>query len=190
MNDLTYFETIKCEDEEVFNLHYHNQRISRTIGMNINLQEYIYPPNNKLLKCKVIYDQDGIINIEYLPYKERDINSFKIIIDNQIEYKFKSIDRKNIDKLYNKKVNCNEIIIIKNGYITDTSIANIAIFENGIWLTPKKPLLQWTTLDRLIDLDYIKQSNITLKQLQQTSKIALMNAMIGFKVIENFIIKI
>ncbi|MEA2018154.1 MAG: aminotransferase class IV family protein, partial [Campylobacterota bacterium] len=179
-----FFETIKCENGEVFNLSYHNKRIARTIGININLQEYIYPPTNKLLKCKVIYNQENILSIKFTPYKYKNIKSFKIIQDDTIDYRYKSLNRKDIDKLYEKKENCDEIIIVKNGYITDTSIANIAILENGVWLTPKQPLLQGTTIDRLIQNNNIKQSDITLDQLLQSPKIALMNAMIGFKVIE------
>ena len=191
MNKLEeFFETVKCKDEEVFNLNYHNQRISRTIGMNIDLQEYIYPPNDQLLKCKVIYNQDEVLNIEFTHYKPRIINSFKIIVDDTIEYNYKSLNRNKIDNLYAKKEDCDEIIIIKNGYITDTSIANIAILENDIWITPKKPLLKGTTLDRLINLNYIKQQDITLNQLLQTPKIAIMNAMIGFKIIDKFTIKL
>ncbi len=186
MSDITYFETIKCEDEEVFHLDYHNKRIARTIGLNLNLQEYIYPPNNKLLKCKVIYNNNEIINIEYDEYKLKEINTFKLIYDDNISYKYKAVNRKEINNLYSQKDNNDEIIIIKNGLVTDTSIANIAIYENGIWLTPKIPLLQGTTLDRLIDENIIKQADITLNQLIKSPKIALMNAMIGFKVIENF----
>ena len=186
MNKEIYFETIKCEDEEVFYLDYHNKRIARTIGLNLNLQEYTYPPNNKLLKCKIIYNQNEIINIEYSEYKPKDINNFKLIYDDTIDYKYKSTNRENINNLYNKKDKADEIIIIKNGLVTDTSIANIAIYENGVWLTPKKPLLQGTTLDRLVEEEYIKQSDITVNQLKKSKRIALMNAMIGFKILDKF----
>ena len=37
METIKYFETIKCEDFEIFNLEYHNKRVSNTIGLNINL---------------------------------------------------------------------------------------------------------------------------------------------------------
>jgi len=188
MSELTYFETIKCEEEEIFNLDYHNQRIARTIGLNLNLQEYIYPPNNQLLKCKVIYNQYEIINIDYSIYEVRDIKTFKIIYDDEIEYKYKSTQRKSIDNLYKRKEKADDIIIIKNGLVTDTSIANIAIYQNGTWITPSKPLLLGTTMSRLINENKIKIKNITPKELQNCSKIALLNAMIGFKIIENFII--
>lgn len=184
-----FFETIRCEDEEIFNLEYHQKRISRTIGKNINLGEYIYPPSNKLLKCKVIYDRDELLDISYTTYKPRVIKNFKLVIDDNIKYLYKAVNREDIDSLYKQKENCDEVIIIKDGLVTDTSIANIAIFKDGVWLTPKTPLLLGTTRDRLISNNYIKEADITLEELLKSKKIALMNAMIDFKVIKEFSFK-
>ena len=186
MIDEQFFETIRCEDEEVLNLEYHQKRISRTIGKNINLGEYIYPPSEKLLKCKVIYDKNEVLDISYSPYKPRVIKSFKILVDDNIKYLYKAVNREDIDNLYKQKENCDEIIIIKDGFVTDTSIANIAIYKDEVWLTPKKPLLSGTTRARLLENNSIKETNITLDELLNCEKIALMNAMIDFKVIEEF----
>ena len=76
MEDIKYFETIKCDDYEIYTLDYHNKRIANTIGLNINLQEYIYPESSELLRCKVIYNKDEILEVQYFAYKKRDINSF------------------------------------------------------------------------------------------------------------------
>ena len=35
-----FFETIKCEDFEIFNLEYHQKRVAKTIGKNFDLQEF------------------------------------------------------------------------------------------------------------------------------------------------------
>lgn len=185
-NSQRYFETIKCNDYEVFNINYHNKRVTKTIGLNINLQEYIYPPNEKLLKCKVVYDKDEIIDVNYLTYTQKETKTFKIVVDNQIAYKYKSTNRKELDKLYNKRENADEIIIIKDNLVTDTSIANISVYLDGVWITPKLPLLHGTTKNRLLDEGSIKEGDITLQMLQMASKIALMNAMIGFYPIEDF----
>ncbi len=67
---MQYFETIKCEDYEIFNLEYHEKRVAKAIAMNLNLQDYIYPISNELLRCKLIYDDSGILNVEYFPYKK------------------------------------------------------------------------------------------------------------------------
>ena len=165
MEKIKYFETIKCEDFEVFNLEYHNKRVANTIGLNINLQEYIYPISHELLRCKVIYDKNGIIDVTYFPYKKREITSFKI-------------------------VNCDEIIIIKEGVVTDTSIANIAIFYQGNWITSKQCLLKGTVRNRLLEEKRLIEKDINLPMLQSASKIALMNAMIDFDILEGYLLKL
>lgn len=175
-----YFETIKCEDYEVFNLEYHNKRVINTIGKNLNLQEYINPPSSQLQRCKVIYNEDEIIDVEYFLYKAKEFQSFKIIHNNYISYSKKYLNRSSLDELFAKKENCDDIIIVKNGMITDTTIANIAIFYENIWLTPKNPLLKGTTRARLLEKKEIFEKDITLDMLKKASKIALLNAMIGF----------
>ena len=178
-----YFETIKCDDYEVFHLEYHKKRIARTIGLNIELQEYIYPPNEELLKCKVFYDKDGIVDISYSSYTPRDIKTFKLIVDDNIAYQYKSTNREVLNNLFVKKDDKDEIIIIKNGLITDTSIANIAILIDEVWYTPRLPLLHGTTKDRLIVEGKLKELDIDIDTFKKAKNIALMNAMIGFKII-------
>ena len=183
---MKYFETIRCDDFEVFNLEYHNRRIAKTIGLNLNLQEYIYPPNSKLLRCKVIYDDSGILDVEYFPYKKREIKSFKIIEENSINYKSKYLERTNIDELFAKKEDCDEIIIVKNGIVSDTSIANIAIFYKGKWITSKQYLLEGTTRQRYLDDSRLVLKDISIEMIKKSDKIALLNAMIDFDILEDF----
>ena len=190
MKNNIYFETIKCDDFEIFNLDFHNKRVANTIGLNINLQEYIYPLSEELLRCKVTYNDFEVINVEYLVYKKREINSFKLIFDNKISYSKKYLDRENLDNLFLQKEDCDEIIIIKNGIVTDTSIANIAIFYDDVWITSKNCLLNGTTKNRLLEEKFLLEKDITLEMLKKASKIALMNAMIGFDIKENYSFKV
>ena len=183
---MIYFETIKCDDTEVYNLKYHEKRISNTIGKNINLLDYIYPPNSQLLKCKVTYSQDEIINVTFNLYKKKDIKVFKIIIDNKINYKYKYEDRDSLNFLFSKKNIADEIIIVKNNLITDTTIANIAIFIDEQWYTPKIPLLLGTTRQRYIDNGKLKEKDIDIKLFKKATKIALLNAMIDFDIIDDY----
>ncbi|WP_198304625.1 aminotransferase class IV family protein [Arcobacter vandammei] len=175
-----YFETIKCEDFEIFNLDYHNKRVAKTIGKNLNLQEYITPISPELLRCKIIYDKDEILDVQYFPYTKRDTRSFKIVFDDNIDYSKKYLNREKIDELLLKKELCDEIIILKNGIVTDTSIANIAIFYENRWITSEFPLLNGTTRARLLDEKKIFEKNITLEMLLNSKKLAIFNAMIGF----------
>lgn len=185
-NKKLFFETIKCFEGEPYNLNYHNKRIAKTIGKNIDLNEYIYPISDELLKCKVIYSSDEIIDICYSKYAPKNPKRFKIIINDEINYKYKSLDREEIETLYNLKQEADEIIIVKDGYVTDTSIANIAIEKNGIWFTPNNPLLEGTTRERLLELGSIKKYPLTLQDLKSCTKLAIMNAMIGFQEVKEF----
>ncbi|MBF7071262.1 aminotransferase class IV family protein [Aliarcobacter butzleri] len=189
MESIKYFETIKCEDFEVFNLDYHQKRVANTIGLNINLQEYINPISEELLRCKLIYDENGVVDVLYFPYKKREIKSFKIIFDNEIEYSKKYLNRAKLDELYEKRDDCDEVIIIKNEVVTDTTIANIAIFYENSWITSKNCLLGGTTRARLLEEKKLFEKDITLDMLKNASKVALMNAMIGFDEIKDFKIK-
>ncbi|RXK05685.1 aminotransferase class IV family protein [Halarcobacter bivalviorum] len=186
MNKNIFFETIKCEDYEVFNLNFHEDRVAKTIAKNLNLQDYIYPPSNELLRCKVVYDESSILSVDFFPYKKREINTFKIIEVDELEYSKKYFDRTELEQLFDKRESCNEIIIIINGLVTDTSIANIAIFDGDNWVTPKKPLLAGTTRARLLKNAELIEKDITLEMLLNSKKLALMNAMIDFDIIENY----
>ncbi|OCL88042.1 aminotransferase class IV [Arcobacter porcinus] len=181
-----YFETIKCEDFEVFNLDYHNKRVAKTIGKNLNLQEYINPISDELLRCKVIYNDDEILSVDYFPYKKRDIKSFKLIYENDINYSKKYLNRENLDYLFSKKEFCDEIIIVKNQVVTDTSISNIAIFYDKSWIISKNSLLEGTTKARLLEEKYIVERDISVEMLKKAEKIALLNAMIGFDILNEF----
>ncbi|QNM90037.1 aminotransferase class IV [Aliarcobacter cryaerophilus] len=181
-----FFETIKCDDFEIFNLEYHQKRVAKTIGKNFDLQEYINPPTNELLRCKIVYNKDEILSVDYFPYKIRDIKIFKIVVDNNLDYSKKYINRDKLDNLFLKKDSCDEIIILKNGVVTDTSIANIAIFYDGVWITSKNCLLEGTSRARLIEKKEIFEKDISLDMLKKASKIALMNAMIDFYEIKDF----
>lgn len=182
----TYFETIKCDEGIAFNLEYHNRRIARTISLNINLQEYILPINDNFLKCKVLYDEYGVVDVEYSEYEKRTIQSFKIIEDNSIEYAKKSLDRSVLELAFSQRQTADEIIIVKDGLLTDTSISNIALYDGSHWLTPKKPLLLGTTRERLLEHKELIEADLTLADLKSAKKIALLNAMIGMDVLEDY----
>ena len=183
---MNYFETIKCNDMEVYNIEYHQQRISRTIGKNISLLDYIYPPNEKFLKCKIVYNEEGILDVIFTQYIKKDIKTLKIIHNDTIEYKYKYENRNTINELFSKKESADDIIIVKNGFITDTSIANIAILlDDNQWYTPKKPLLEGTTKQRYLENGYLKEKDISIELFKKAKKIALLNAMIDFDVKED-----
>lgn len=185
-NKQVYFETVCCKAGKACNLNYHTKRVYYTIQKYLDLETAIIPPTDKLLRCKIIYNKKAIENISYYPYTKRKIQRLKIVQDDTIEYNYKYLDRTLLDNLFEKKDDCDEIIIVKNGLVADTSIANISIYKNKQWLTPKTPLLQGTLRARLLDEQKIIEKDITLDDLLRAKKLALSNAMIGFDILQDY----
>ena len=63
-------------------------------------------------------------------------------------------------------------------------LANIAVFLNDKWVTPNKPLLQGTCRQRYIENGFLTKADITVEMLKSAKKIALLNAMIDFDILE------
>ena len=191
-----YLETIKVLNGEIFNINYHQKRYESVLkSLDIKpfeqLIDYINPPKDGLYRCRLVYTSIKI-SVSYHKYEIRDIKSLKIVYDNNINYSKKSTNRKNIDSLFALKNKADDILIIKNSLVTDTSIANIAFYDStktdnkneGVWLTPIKPLLKGTTRARLLDEGKVIEADIKVTDLSRFSKIALLNAMIDFYIVD------
>lgn len=184
-----FFESIKLFNGEIYNIEYHNKRLNDTIHSifkqksNLDLRDFILTDDVNLLKCKVVYS-NKIENIQYSCYEKKNINSLKIVKDDGVDYSFKFFNRENIQYLYMQKGNYDDIIIVKNGFVTDTSIANIALLINDKWITPKVPLLKGTTRQRYIDNKFLIEDDVSIDMLKGAKKIALMNAMIDFYILD------
>lgn len=123
------------------------------------------------------------MDVAYHEYKKREINSLKLVYDDEIEYSLKSTCRDKLDALFAQRGECDDVLIVKNSLITDTTIANIAFFDSNRWITPRIPLLKGTTRERLLREGKIFEADIAVDDLKKFSKIALMNAMIDFDII-------
>ncbi len=190
---LEFFETIKIENAQVFYLSYHQKRyesVLRSFGVYEykNLKDYIDPPAKGLYRCRLVYKvhkKTHSIDVAYIPYKKKDIQSLQVVYDDTLEYRYKSTNRDRINKLFLARGRCDDILVVKNSLVTDTSIANIAFYDDAKgWITPKEPLLKGTTRERLLEEGFLSEKDIEVQELKHFSKIALVNAMIGFDVIK------
>ncbi|MBV5277445.1 MAG: aminotransferase class IV [Campylobacteraceae bacterium] len=181
------FETIKSMDGELQNIRFHQKRFDKTRAElygafdSITLSSLLSPPKAFTCKVRVEYAEE-ILKIEYIPYPPRTINSF-YVVESSIEYTHKLCDRVALNALL--KEGYDDIIITKNGLLCDTSIANIALHIDGVWLTPNKPLLEGTTRSRLLESGFLSVEDLDSEAIQKADKFAIMNALIGFKIIEN-----
>jgi len=181
-------ETIKIEEGKVCNLFYHQERVNKSRKALFSstdilmLQKHIEPPKNGLYRCRVLYDTQ-IQNIEYIPYSPKKIHTLTIVTSD-LEYEYKYANRNELNQLL-ASVSSDDILIEKNGYLTDTSIANIAFYDGIQWFTPKIPLLKGTMRAKLLDEGFLKTREIKKEDLTHYTQVALMNAMIGFSILRN-----
>ncbi|MGE4419938.1 MAG: aminotransferase class IV family protein [Sulfurimonas sp.] len=186
-----FLETIRAVDGEVFNISYHQERYENVLKkFNIsdkqNLKEFIKPPKIGTYRCRLTYDlskEPHTLNVTYHVYKKREVGSLKLVYDNNIDYSLKSACRDELDALFGLREKCDDILIVKNSLITDTTIANIAFYDSKRWVTPVFPLLKGTTRERLLREGKIFEEKIYVDDLKYFSKVALMNAMIDFDII-------
>jgi len=78
-------------------------------------------------------------------------------------------------------VDCDEILIIKQNLITDTSFSNITFFDGTRWITPSSPLLAGTMRSFLIQKQVIVEKEIRVTDLKDFEKARLINAMLPFE---------
>lgn len=179
-------ETICLLDGQLLNLNYHEARLNRTRALLWGEDEpwslqQLLPlkdlPNEGLYKCRLVYERE-FQKFEWEPYTRRPIASLKKVYDNQISYSFKYLDRSPLVHLFAQRENYDDVLIIKNGLLTDTSYCNIALYNGTEWHTPDSPLLDGTQRAFLIDSGTVKEIPIEEKSLNQYSSIRLFNAMI------------
>ncbi|MCB2208297.1 MAG: aminotransferase class IV family protein [Bacteroidetes bacterium] len=184
-------ETIRIENSTIRNLEYHNKRLNHSrkelfnCNDRINLAEIITSEvatkkERNLFKCRITYAKQ-IEKIEFMPYQMPAISLLKLVFDDQLDYAYKFSDRSCLNELFEKRGNCDDILIVKRGLITDTSYANVLFFNGKEWLTPTHPLLRGTQRASLLNRELVRVADIRPEDLKHFEKARIINAMIRFE---------
>ncbi len=182
-------ETIRVDGGKLENIRYHNQRFNNArrelFGAtdSLDLEEEITVPEHLtpgLFKCRVTYGP-GILNVDFEPYRQRKITSLRLVHADDLDYSYKYADRSRIDGLFRARGGAGDILIVRNGLLTDTSYANVALWNGSHWITPEKPLLRGTCRERLLDEGRVVEGGIPLDSLAGFSDIWIFNAMMQLR---------
>jgi 4-amino-4-deoxychorismate lyase len=184
------FESIKVVNKKLQLISFHNERLNRSrhelFGCKdeLNLADLIDIPTDittEVYKCKVIYSEK-IKDIEFRKYTPRNIEKLKLVTSDEIDYSYKYLDRKMLEDLVKKncKDESEDILIVKNGRVTDTSYGNIVFFDGKEWHTPKFPLLKGTKRAKLLYDKRIIEKDIMIYDLNNYEQVLLVNAMVEF----------
>lgn len=179
------FESIKVFDRKLWNIDYHNARMNKSrrdlfkSEDILDLSDLIRIPrelSNNLFKCRVTYSE-RIHDIEFHPYTIRPITKLNVVYDDTLIYDYKLEDRRDIQKHLCKTDN-GEILIVKNGFITDTSYSNVVFSDFTNLFTPATPLLKGTKRAKLLEIGRIREEEIRLTDLRKYKCVYLINALI------------
>lgn len=184
----SFSEVIKICNGKIFNLPAHIERMNftlqyffgSTIPFSLKDEDIPLEFREGLVKCRIVYSLENL-EIEYSHYKFRDINSLKIIHDNSIDYSFKYADRTAFERLMTQKENCDDILIVKNGFVTDTSFTNVVFESDKGLFTPSTYLLPGTKRQTLLKERVIKEKVIRIEDIEDYRKLYLINAMMGIE---------
>lgn len=186
------FESIKVVDGEIFHIDWHQKRFLKSYKALYNktpLSELIchikVPLKYKtgVFKLKISYNE-YCKKIEFTPYSISKINAVQVIIDNSINYEFKYSDRNKLIEAHKQKGACDDILIIKEGMVTDSSYSNIVFYNGHKWITPSSPLLKGTARERLLEEGVIDEQPIKLEDIPLFKSFKLINALRDFNEVE------
>jgi 4-amino-4-deoxychorismate lyase len=181
-------ESIKLQDGNFCNLFYHEQRMNRSLHIlcgvddHLELENFlsrVEHPASGLYKCRIVYDENSR-EVEFLPYTPKPVTTLRIVEHDRINYEFKYNDRKIINRLFDLRKECDDILIVKRGYVTDSSYGNIVFRKGKHWYTPWSALLKGTQRQKLLEHNLIMEEDIRVEDISSFDTFKLINAMVEF----------
>jgi 4-amino-4-deoxychorismate lyase len=184
-----FVETIKFKDGVFYRLKFHQERVNKVFETFypdaepiklLDIFNQILIPSVGLFKCRIVYDTKAY-QPEFTPYIRREINSLKVVEMNLESKPYKSEDRTAYNQAFAQRDDCDDVLISRNGILTDSSYTNVAFFDGTNWYTPKTPLIYGVNRAELLEAGRLIEKEIKVDDLKHFQHIVLFNAMIEFE---------
>lgn len=135
-----------------------------------------------LVKLRIAYGKSGK-EVQFAPYEVKTIKTLKLTEIGDLDYSVKYSDRNRINLAFADRGSADDILMTKDGLITDSSYCNVVFFDGKNWFTPETPLLEGTARARLIAENKILKRPIHQSEIQNFHSFKLINAMRDFDTI-------
>ncbi len=180
-----FLESICINDGQPVNLEAHIERMHIT-ALEHGFRLPVLPTISSVLpshlthgkvKWRILYREE-IQTMEFLPYKPKTVQSLRLVEGNP-DYAFKYADRSALEELLVQKGDCDEILIIREGLVTDTSYSNVVLQQGDQFYTPTSFLLNGTRRQQLLRNGSIKERVIRATDLHRYDHLLLINALLN-----------
>ena len=183
------FETLCIDNGCIRNAEWHCRRFETSYGSlyrhcptyslldNTHISsEY----NTGIFRLRISYNESST-KTEIEPYITKNITRLKVwAVAPSFDYSLKYTDRSVINNLFSQRGCCDDVLIIKNGMVTDTSVCNIVFFDGQKWITPSTPLLCGTARARLLADGTIEERPVAESDIHKFEAFRLINALRHF----------
>ena len=189
-----FIETICILNGMALNLEAHQQRMKRTathfgfespslqsrLGKEEDIKRLLKGDLQEgKVKCRVVY-RDTIEEITVERYHPKKVGSLKLM-NASPDYSFKFADRSALNELLKQKGSSDEILIVRDGLITDTSYSNVVFRKGSRLYTPDEPLLNGTKRQQLLHEGRVEEAKITPDRLHEYDRVYLINALLDIE---------
>ena len=179
-----FIESIRIEYGSLMEPSLHQKRMDNTLlhfGRKPFLKlntiecpfEFLHIP---IVKCRILYDFEQVIKIEFMPYSIKQINTILLVDVMGKEYSFKYADRQWINDILMSS-GTDEIIMHDQGVVKDASYANLVFYDGYKWVTPAQPLLKGTKREILLNEEIIHEEHIHVEHLIKYTQVKFINSM-------------
>lgn len=180
-------ETICIDHGKICNLAWHITRMQQAAA-HFHFRAPALPDLLPLLpvelgdtkvKCRVRY-RETLLELSFDIYQPKRVQSLQLV-EASPDYSFKYADRDELNRLLEQKGEADEILITRNGLITDTTFSNVVFRQGDHLFTPNSWLLNGTKRQKLLDEGTITERRITRETLHTYESVHLINAMLDIE---------
>ena len=180
-----FLETIRVQDGHARHMADHIDRMRRTAlhfgftapALPADLDALVpHTLRTGIVRCRIVYDHT-LREITFTPYRRRCLERLIAVDAGAMDYAFKYADRSPLERPQIPLTEADELLFVRDGYVTDTSYTNLILRRGDELVTPDTFLLDGTCRRRLLRTAQIRTAQVRLSDLSAYDELLLVNAM-------------